>query len=133
MRDKLSRQCPQTTSSEEKGEPKRIRTEVPLLTILTPYRQAKPTHTVRDRDPIGKGVGGGEEGGEVGWVEGARPTLQCHHQYGYAAKCFSHCEGQIKITKTAFTNHNLLQRIKGQPKPQRLEPIRHWLLGCTAI
>ena len=37
-RDKISRQCPQTTTFEEKGEPKRIRTEVPLLTSLTPYR-----------------------------------------------------------------------------------------------
>ena len=32
VRDKLTRQCPQTTIFEEKGEPKRIRTEVPLLT-----------------------------------------------------------------------------------------------------
>ena len=32
------RQCPQTTTFEEKGEPKRIRTEVPPLTRLTPYR-----------------------------------------------------------------------------------------------
>ena len=38
VRDKVTRQCPQTTTSEEKGEPKRIRTEVPLLTSLTPYR-----------------------------------------------------------------------------------------------
>ena len=30
------RQCPQTTTCEEKGEPKQIRTEVPLLTRLTP-------------------------------------------------------------------------------------------------
>ena len=30
--DKVTRQCPQTTTFEEKGEPKRIRTEVPLLT-----------------------------------------------------------------------------------------------------
>ena len=31
VRDKVSRQCPQTTTFEEKGrEPKRIRTEVPL-------------------------------------------------------------------------------------------------------
>ena len=30
--------CPQTTPFEEKGEPKRIRTEVPPLTSLTPYR-----------------------------------------------------------------------------------------------
>ena len=45
MKDKVTRQCPQTTMFEEKGEPKRIRTEVPLLTSLTPYRQAKPAHT----------------------------------------------------------------------------------------
>ena len=41
--DKVTRQCPQTTTVEEKGEPKRrIRTEVPLLPSLTPYRWAKP-------------------------------------------------------------------------------------------
>ena len=38
VRDKVTRQCPQYTIFEEKGEPKRIRTEVPLLTNLTPYR-----------------------------------------------------------------------------------------------
>ena len=38
VRDKVTRQCPQTTTFEEEGEPKRIRTEVPLLTSLTPYR-----------------------------------------------------------------------------------------------
>ena len=38
VRDKVTRQCPQTTAVEEKGEPKRYRTEVPLLTSLTPYR-----------------------------------------------------------------------------------------------
>ena len=32
VRDKVSRQCPQTRTFEEKGEPKRIRTEVPPLT-----------------------------------------------------------------------------------------------------
>ena len=37
-RHKVTRQCPQITTFEEKGEPKRIRTEAPLLTILTPYR-----------------------------------------------------------------------------------------------
>ena len=36
VRDKGTR--PQTTTFEEKGEPKRIRTEVPLLTSRTPYR-----------------------------------------------------------------------------------------------
>ena len=45
VRDKVTRQCPQTTTSEQKGEPKRIRTEVPLLTSTTPYRYAKPAHT----------------------------------------------------------------------------------------
>ena len=34
----VTRQCPQTAAFEEKGEPKRISTEVPLLTSLTPYR-----------------------------------------------------------------------------------------------
>ena len=38
VRDKVTRQCPQTTTFEEKGEPKRIRNEVPLLTSLTLYR-----------------------------------------------------------------------------------------------
>ena len=38
VRDKVTGQCPQTTTFEEKGEPKRIRTEVPPLTSLTPYR-----------------------------------------------------------------------------------------------
>ena len=37
VKDKVARQCPQATNFEEKGEPKRIRTEVPLLTSLTPY------------------------------------------------------------------------------------------------
>ena len=36
MKDEVIRQCPQTTTFEEKGQPKRIRTEVPLLTSLTP-------------------------------------------------------------------------------------------------
>jgi len=34
VRDKVTRQCPRTTIYEEKGEPNRIRTEVPLLTSL---------------------------------------------------------------------------------------------------
>ena len=38
VRDEITRQCPQTITFEEKGEPKRIRTEVPLLTSLPPYR-----------------------------------------------------------------------------------------------
>ena len=38
VRDKVTRQYPQTTTFEEKGGPKRIRTEVFLLTSLLPYR-----------------------------------------------------------------------------------------------
>ena len=34
----------QTTTFEEKGEPKQIRTEIPPLTSLTPYRYAKPAN-----------------------------------------------------------------------------------------
>ena len=37
VRDKVTRQCPETTIIEKKGETKRIRTEVLLLTSLTPY------------------------------------------------------------------------------------------------
>ena len=38
VRDKVTRQCPQTTTFfEEKGEPKRNRPEALLLTRLTPY------------------------------------------------------------------------------------------------
>ena len=35
---KVTRQCPQSTIFEEKGEPKRIRTKVLLFTSLTRYR-----------------------------------------------------------------------------------------------
>ena len=38
VRDKITKQCPQTTTFEEKAEPKQIRTEVLLLLSLTPYR-----------------------------------------------------------------------------------------------
>ena len=38
VRHNVTRQRPQTTTFEEKGKTKRIRTEVPLLTSLTPYR-----------------------------------------------------------------------------------------------
>ena len=43
--DKVTRQCPQTTTFfffKDKEEPKRYRTEVLPLTSLTPYRWAKP-------------------------------------------------------------------------------------------
>ena len=49
VRDKVTRQCPRTTTFEKKEEPKRIQTEVPLLTSLTPYRSAKPAHMARER------------------------------------------------------------------------------------
>ena len=38
VRDKVTRRCPQTTTFEEKEEPKRIRTEVLPLTSQAPYR-----------------------------------------------------------------------------------------------
>ena len=39
VRDKVTRQCPQTTIFDDKGEPKQVRTGVPPLTSLTPkYR-----------------------------------------------------------------------------------------------
>ena len=38
VRDKVTRLCPQTTTFEVKGEPKRYRTEGLPLTSLPPYR-----------------------------------------------------------------------------------------------
>ena len=38
VRGKVTGQCPQTITLEEKGEPKRYRTEVLPLTSLPPYR-----------------------------------------------------------------------------------------------
>ena len=38
VRDKVTRQCPQTTTFEKKGAPKRYRTEVLPLISLPPYR-----------------------------------------------------------------------------------------------
>ena len=38
VRDKVTRQRGQTTTSEEKGEPNQFRTEVPLRTSRMPYR-----------------------------------------------------------------------------------------------
>ena len=38
VRDKITRQCAQAATSEEKGELKRYRTEVLPLTSLLPYR-----------------------------------------------------------------------------------------------
>ena len=40
--DKVTRQCPQTTTFLQRREPKRYWTEVLPLTSLPPYRQAKP-------------------------------------------------------------------------------------------
>ena len=55
VRDKVTRQCPQTITFEENGEPKRIRTEVPLLTslslrrILKVFSVKKLLHTEAER------------------------------------------------------------------------------------
>ena len=81
--DKVTRQCPQTTT--EKGEPKQIRTEVPLLTSLTPYRWAKPAHIrhtqqrsrLQCRQAGGRngGGGGGDLVGVMGMEGGLRVCL----------------------------------------------------------
>ena len=43
VRDKVTRQCPHTTTFEVKGEPKQIQTEVRLLTSLT----ARPNRLIK--------------------------------------------------------------------------------------
>ena len=50
VQDKVTRQCLQTTASEEKGKPKRTRTE---LASLTPYRWAKPALIHSRKDAFG--------------------------------------------------------------------------------
>ena len=47
VRDKVTRQCPQTTTFEKKGEPKRIRTEVVPLTSLTNALPLSQTGSLR--------------------------------------------------------------------------------------
>ena len=51
MREKVTRQCPQTTIFKEKGEPKRIWTEHPLLASLTawPNRLTSSIHVASVR------------------------------------------------------------------------------------
>ena len=61
VRDKVTGQCPQTKTFEEKGKPKQIRTEVLLPTSLTPYRLAKPAH--RRRMPSSGDLSPSLEGG----------------------------------------------------------------------
>ena len=52
VRDKVTRPCPQITTFEEKGEPKRYRTEVLPLTSLSPYSQAKPALSGEFKDRV---------------------------------------------------------------------------------
>ena len=54
VRDKVTRQCPQTTTFEEKGEPKWNRTEVLLLPSLTTYHCAKLAYSTNSL--AGKGL-----------------------------------------------------------------------------
>ena len=63
VKDKVTRQCPQATTFEEKGEPKWIRPEVPLLTSPTPYRWHIGNGSLPIKISINMGVGGGGGGG----------------------------------------------------------------------
>ena len=52
VRDKITRQCPQTTTFKEKGEPKQIRTEVLLLTSLTVRPNLLTEHRLTETLPF---------------------------------------------------------------------------------
>ena len=52
VRDKVTGQCPQTTTFEEKGEPKRIRTEALPLTSLPLYRLGQTGSQCGDDDEL---------------------------------------------------------------------------------
>ena len=139
MRDKVARWLsPSTTTFEERGEPKRNRTEVLLLTSLTPYCLAKPAHwseclpwclssteterLIRDGEK-GEVIRGGG-GGEIIYL-----SLHCHHQDDSCIEMGSDeshfnvsvgSGGQSHNYKTVSTNHNLFEE-KGEPKRYRTE------------
>ena len=52
VRDNVTRPCPQTTTFEEKGEPKRYRTEVLPLTNLTPLSLGQTGSNLEDDDEL---------------------------------------------------------------------------------
>ena len=74
---------------EEKEEPKRIRTEVPLLTSLTPYRQARPAHLTTENHFPGKMP----IPGRYGSGKGSHWPVRATNRLG-ACPCFS-CTGPI--------------------------------------
>ena len=131
MRDKVKRQRPQTTTSEQKGEPKQIPTEVLLLTSLTSYRCPFKDHFAlrpQKRGGLlgtgrtgGRGYGGGGEGDYI------YLSLHCHHPNDSCIKMGgdeSHFDVSVgsdgQSHKTESTNHNLFEE-KGQPKRYRSE------------
>ena len=73
VRNKVTRQRPQTTTFEEKGEPKRIRSEIPPLTSLYNALPLSQTGSLRKGGArkdycIGRDGGGGyvlQRGSEV--------------------------------------------------------------------
>ena len=60
VRNKVTRQCPQTTTFEVKGEPKQIRTEVPL--------PAKPAHQTDSRLNWPLSPHGGQWRNQIEWA-----------------------------------------------------------------
>ena len=62
VKAKVTRQCPQATTFEEKGELKRIQTEVPLLTSLT--LTARPNNATYGIKALSNEMGRGSLAGE---------------------------------------------------------------------
>ena len=64
----IVRDNPQTSDFEQKGEPKQNRTEVRVLTILTPYCWAKATPTLAaDRGVQFEGTASGHRSAGEAW------------------------------------------------------------------
>ena len=81
MSEKVTRQCPQTTTFEEKGEPKRIRTEVPLFTSLTPYRlTARPNRLTLTEPELGAKLTAGSSAPSM--PQSAAIDAATHHYVG---------------------------------------------------
>ena len=97
MRDKVTRQCPRTTTFDEKGEPKRVRTEVPLLTSLTPFSLGQPG-SPQDQQGVGRkysDVSGGEGEGVL-----AASTAVCRSFSSVPDSRHSDPERPVTYTRT---------------------------------
>ena len=101
VRDKVSRQCPQTTTFKEKGQPKRIRTEVLLLTLSLGQTGSLPDlakKTIYNYDNTARCVKGCDVS-RLCASRNIRGTPRTHtHSPDYFLHCFTGCSFAFSTT-----------------------------------